>query len=103
MLSSLHGLLFDATDTLVSVPRFSIDEKNHAQIGEHALDTRRALHTAIEVIAGLAACARTGETPPELLEGQVTTTIETLHQFVLALDDVEDFAARVEEQAAARH
>ena len=95
MSSALHRLLFENDDNFVGLSRLQIDARNSVDIRRHAKETRRSMQNAIEVIATLTSCARGGQPPPASLENEASASIQLLSQFVRALDDVQDFAERV--------
>ncbi|MCZ6529739.1 MAG: hypothetical protein O6949_05325 [Chloroflexi bacterium] len=102
MINALYDLLFDQEGTEF-VSRLHIDVQNHQDVAESSKEVRRALQTAIEIMAALTSCARSKEKPTEGLENAVTESIQVLSNFIHALDDVCDLAQQPSEQPAPRH
>ena len=97
--SSLHDLLLVTAATTVLGSRIPLTQAGAAQVGAYAAEVRDGIESAIELLAKLNGLAKRGAPAGAELDDEVAAVIEDLHQYVCALNTLQDLAAEAREDA----
>lgn len=97
--SSLHDLLLVTTAATVLGSRIPLTRAGAAQVGTYAAEVRDGIESAIELLAKLNGLAKRGAPAAPELDDEVAAVIEDLHQYVCALNALQDLAAEAHEEA----